>query len=186
MLAILSAISLALIFVLLNQRYNSSIIALIIMANVPLSLIGSVAALWIFGLPLSVSSMVGFITLTGISSRNGILKVSNYITMIARGAPFNDDTIIRGSLDRVAPVVLTALAAGCALIPLMFGVGEPGKEILSPVAVTIVGGLISATLLDALLTPILFKAFGPTAIRNLIRNDQLRSAGELETKEAVR
>ncbi|NDA45787.1 MAG: efflux RND transporter permease subunit [Alphaproteobacteria bacterium] len=185
MLAILSTISLGLIFVLLNQRYNSSIIALIIMANVPLSLIGSVAALWIFGLPISVSSMVGFITLTGISSRNGILKVSTYITMIARGAPFTDETIIRGSLDRVAPVVLTALSAGCALIPLMFGVGEPGTEILSPVAITIVGGLISATLLDALLTPVLFKYFGPSAVRNLIRNDQLQSAGELETKELV-
>jgi len=185
MLAILSSISLGLIFVLLNQRYNSSIIALIIMANVPLSLIGSVAALWIFGLPISVSSMVGFITLTGISSRNGILKVSTYITMIARGAPFNDETIIRGSLDRVAPVVLTALSAGCALIPLMFGVGEPGTEILSPVAITIVGGLISATLLDALLTPVLFKVFGPSAVRNLIRNDQLQSAGELETKELI-
>lgn len=180
-LAILSAISLGLIFVLLLQRYNSSIIALIIMANVPLSLIGSVAALWIFGLPLSVSSMVGFITLTGISSRNGILKVSNYITLIARGTPFNDDMIIRGSLDRVAPVVLTALSAGCALFPLMFGIGEAGKEILSPVAVTIVGGLISATLLDALLTPILFKAFGPLAVGNLIRKDQLRSAGDVET-----
>ncbi len=185
MLAILSTMSLALIFVLLNQRYNSSIIALIIMANVPLSLIGSVAALWIFGLPLSVSTMVGFVTLTGISSRNGILKVSTYITMIARGAPFNDATIIKGSLDRVAPVVMTALSAGCALIPLMFGVGEPGKEILSPVAITIVGGLVSATLLDALLTPVLFKAFGPSAIRNLIRNDQLVSAGELEAKETI-
>lgn len=185
MLAILSSISLGLIFVLLNQRYNSYVIALIIMANVPLSLIGSVAALWIFGLPISVSSMIGFITLTGISSRNGILKVSTYLTMIASGAPFNDETIIRGSLDRVAPVVLTALSAGCALIPLMFGIGEPGKEILSPVAITIVGGLISATLLDALLTPILFKFLGLSVVRKLVLTNQLQGTAELELKETI-
>ena len=105
--------------------------------------------------------------------------------MIASGAPFNDETIIRGSLDRVAPVVLTALSAGCALIPLMFGIGEPGKEILSPVAITIVGGLISATLLDALLTPILFKFLGLTVVQKLVLTNQLQGAAELELKETI-
>ena len=101
-------------------------------------------------------SMIGFITLIGISTRNGILKVSHYINlMLQEGETFGRKLVIRGSLERMPPVLMTALSAGLAVIPLILGGGEPGKEILSPVAVVIFGGLISATLFDAVLTPIL-------------------------------
>jgi HME family heavy-metal exporter len=160
-MGILSLASLLLIFLVLQSRYRSATLALIIMVNIPLALLGSIAALWVSGLPLSVASMMGFVTLAGISTRNGILKVSRYINLaLHEGAKFGPDLVMRGSLDRLAPVLLTALSAGLALTPLLFGAGEPGREILHPVAVTIFGGLASSTLFDAVLTPTLFLAFG--------------------------
>ena len=165
---LLSAISLALIFVVLYTRYQSGVLAMIIMANVPLALIGSVAALWIAGQTFSVASAIGFITLAGIATRNGILKVSHYINLVLfEGETFGRKMIIRGTLERLTPVLMTALAAGIALVPLMIGADEPGKEILSPVAITIFGGLISATLLDAFLTPVLFYLFGKKPLERL-------------------
>ena len=116
--------------------------ALIVMGNVPLALIGAVIALWLTGQPLSVASMVGFITLTGIAARNGILKISHYINLaLQEGMPFGRDLVVRGSLERLTPVLMTALAAGVALVPLLIDAATPGKEILHPVAVTIFGGL---------------------------------------------
>jgi HME family heavy-metal exporter len=160
-IGILSLASLLLIFLVLQSRYRSAVLVLIIMINIPLALIGSVVAVWIAGLPLSVASMMGFVTLAGISTRNGILKISRYINLaLHEGAKFGPDLVMRGSLDRLAPVLLTALSAGLALTPLLFGAGEPGREILHPVAVTIFGGLMSSTLFDAVLTPTLFLAFG--------------------------
>ncbi len=138
----------------LYSRYQSAVLALIIMGNVPLALIGSVAALWIADQSFSVASAIGFITLAGIATRNGILKISHYINLVLfEGETFGRKMIIRGTLERLTPVLMTALAAGIALVPLMIGADEPGKEILNPVAVTIFGGLVSATLLDAFLTP---------------------------------
>jgi HME family heavy-metal exporter len=157
----LSLLSLAMVFVVLYSRYQSPALALIIMGNIPLALIGSVIALNIAGQPLSVASMIGFITLAGISARNGILKVSHYINLaLYEGEQFGKDLVIRGSLERLTPVLMTALSAGLALIPLLIGADEPGREILHPVAVTIFGGLISATLIDTFLTPVLFLTFG--------------------------
>jgi hypothetical protein len=151
-IGILSALSLALIFAILYSRYRSAVLALIIMGSVPLALIGSVVALWIAGLPLSVASMVGFVTLTGIATRNGILKTSHYINLaLHEGVPFGPDLVIRGTLERLTPVLMTALSACVALFPLLIDASSPGKEILHPVAVTIFGGLISATILDAVL-----------------------------------
>jgi HME family heavy-metal exporter len=164
----LSLISLASIFVVLYSRYRSAVLALIIMGNVPLAFIGSVLALWIADQPLSVASMIGFITLTGISARNGILKISHYINLaLYEGERFGDQLIMRGSLERLTPVLMTALSAGLALVPLLYGADAPGKEILHPVAVTIFGGLISATLLDTLLTPIVFRKFGARPLQHL-------------------
>jgi heavy-metal exporter, HME family len=164
----LSLASLLLIFLVLQGRYRSAVLALIIMANIPLALIGSVAALWIAGLPLSVASMMGFVTLAGISTRNGILKISRYINLaLHEGARFRPDLVMHGSLERLAPVLLTALSAGLALTPLLSGAGEPGLEILHPVAVTIFGGLLSSTLFDAILTPTLFLAFGRKPLERL-------------------
>ena len=163
-----SLISLALIFAILYGRYRSAALALIVMGNIPLALIGSVVALWISGLPLSVASMMGFVTLAGISTRNGILKISRYINLaIHEGTKLGSELVMRGSLERFAPVLLTALSAGLALTPLLRDAGEPGREILHPVAVTIFGGLLSSTVLDAIVTPTLFFAFGQKTVERL-------------------
>ena len=165
----LSLVSFGLIFALLFSRYRSAVLALIVMAGVPMALVGSVIALWIAGLPLSVASMIGFVTLTGIASRNGILKISHYINLVLHeGETWGDAMIVRGTLERLTPVLMTALAAGLALTPLLINADAPGKEILHPVAVTIFGGLLSATLLDALVTPVLFRRFGRAALKRLI------------------
>lgn len=175
----LSLISLGAIFVVLYSRYRSAALALIVMGNVPLALIGSVVALWLAGQPLSVASMIGFITLTGISARNGILKISHYINLaLHEGEVFGEKLIVRGGLERLTPVLMTALSAGMALVPLLFGADAPGKEILHPVAVTIFGGLISATLLDTFLTPILFLNFGQRPLQALVELRETKSAAQ--------
>lgn len=168
-IGLLSLVSMGMIFAILYSRYRSTVCALIIMGSVPLALIGSVVALWLAGQPLSVASMIGFITLTGIAARNGILKISHYINLaIHENMPFGPDLIVRGSLERMTPVLMTALSAGVALVPLMIAADAPGKEILNPVAVTIFGGLISSTLLDAFLTPVLFLRYGRESLERLV------------------
>ncbi len=168
LIAGLSLVSLSLIFMVLYSRYKSTVLALIIMGNVPLALVGAIAALWIAGQPLSVASMIGFITLAGVATRNGILKVSHYLNLaLLEDERWGLALVIRGSLERLTPVLMTALSAGFALIPLMIGASEPGKEILHPVAVTIFGGLVTATLLDTFLTPLLFHRFGRPALERL-------------------
>jgi HME family heavy-metal exporter len=167
-IALLALVSLALIFFILYQRYGSAVLALIVMGNIPLALVGSVAALWIAGVPLSIASMIGFITLAGITARNGILKISHAINLAVReDVAFGPALIVRASLERLAPVLMTALSAGFALLPLLWGAGEPGREILHPVAVTIFGGLISATTLDLVLTPALLLLVGERPIARL-------------------
>jgi heavy-metal exporter, HME family len=173
----LSVVSLAFIFAILYSRYRSAIFTLIIMGSVPLALIGSVVALWVAGQPLSVASMIGFITLTGIATRNGILKTSHYINLALREQmPFGPELVVRGSLERLTPVLMTALAAGVALVPLLIDPAAPGKEILHPVAVTIFGGLISATALDTLLTPVLFLRYGRKPLERLLEAERQRAA----------
>ena len=170
-IGILSLLSLSLVFAILYNRYRSVLFALIVMGNVPLALIGAVIALWLAGQPLSVASMIGFITLTGIAARNGILKISHYINLaLQEGMPFGRDLVVRGSVERLTPVLMTALAAGVALVPLLIDAATPGKEILHPVAVTIFGGLISATLLDTFLTPVLFLRYGEKHLERLRRD----------------
>jgi CzcA family heavy metal efflux pump len=172
LIGVLSAVALLLIFVVLYSRYGSSVLALIIMGNVPLALIGGIAALWIAGQPFSLASAIGFITLAGVATRNGILKISHYINLaLFEGEPFGRELVTRGTLERLRPVLMTAISAGIAMVPLMIGADEPGKEILNPVAVTIFGGLISATLLDAFLTPVLFLQFGRKPLE-LLRDAQ--------------
>ena len=175
-IAALSSVSLLMVFAILYSRYRSAVLAMIIMGSVPLALIGSVVALWLAGQPLSVASMIGFITLTGIAARNGILKISHYINLaVQEGMPFGPELVVRGSLERMTPVLMTALSAGVALVPLMIDASAPGKEILHPVAVTIFGGLISATLLDAVLTPALFLRYGERPLRRLVAARQVSS-----------
>ncbi len=181
LIAGLSLMSLAMVFTVLYSRYRSAVLAAVIMGNVPLALIGSVVALWLSGQPLSVASMVGFITLTGISARNGILKVSHYINLVLHeNEAFGPDMVVRGSLERLTPVLMTAFSAGFALLPLMIGADAPGKEILHPVAIVIFGGLVSATLLDTLLTPVLFLKLGRNPVERLAASQE----GSLRPAEA--
>lgn len=169
LIAVLAAISLTMIFLVLYSRYRSTALTLIIMGNIPLALVGSVIALWISGQPLSVAALVGFITLTGISTRNGILKISHYINLCAfEGEAFGQKMIVRGSLERLTPVLMTALVAAFALVPLLVSADAPGKEVLHPVAVVIFGGLISSTLLDTLLTPLMFWRWGRAPLERLL------------------
>ena len=165
----LSLLSLSLIFLVLYSRYKSVVLSLMIMGNIPLALVGSVVALWLTDGVLSVASLVGFITLAGISTRNGILKISHYINLVAHeGERFGPEMIIRGSLERLTPVLMTALVAAFALTPLLLSAGEPGKEILYPVALVIFGGLISSTLLDTILTPVMFLLWGQRPLERLL------------------
>ncbi|MDO8788454.1 MAG: efflux RND transporter permease subunit [Sulfuritalea sp.] len=169
LIALLAAVSLTMIFMVLYSRYRSAALTFIIMGNIPLALIGSVIALWISGQPLSVATLVGFITLTGIATRNGILKISHYINLCAfEGETFGQQMIVRGSLERLTPVLMTALVAAFALLPLMLAADAPGKEVLHPVAVVIFGGLVSSTLLDSLLTPLMFWLWGEKPLQGLL------------------
>ncbi|NDB41279.1 MAG: efflux RND transporter permease subunit, partial [Betaproteobacteria bacterium] len=161
LIALLSVISVVLMFVVLYSRYKSVVLSGLIMVNIPLALVGAVLGLWLSGQPLSVAALIGFITLAGISVRNGILKVSHYINLMRfEGEAFNTQLILRGSLERLSPVLMTALVTAFALAPLLFEAERPGTEVLHPVAVVIFSGLISSTLLDTFLTPAMFWLFG--------------------------
>lgn len=161
LIGVLSVVSLVLMFVVLYSRYQSTTLSALIMVNIPLALVGAVIGLWLSGQPLSVAAMVGFITLAGISVRNGILKVSHYINLMRfEGEAFDHQMIVRGSLERLSPVLMTALVTAFALAPLLFEAELPGTEVLHPVAVVIFSGLISSTLLDTFLTPAMFWLFG--------------------------
>ncbi|KFI06784.1 efflux RND transporter permease subunit [Massilia sp. BSC265] len=169
LIAALALASLVMIFLVLYSRYRSSALALVIMANIPFALVGSVIAMWIADVSLSVASMVGFITLAGIATRNGILKISHYINLCKfEGERFGWPMIVRGSIERLTPVLMTALVAAFALTPLLLAADAPGKEILHPVAVVIFGGLVSSTLLDSLLTPLIFWKVGRRPLERLL------------------
>lgn len=169
LITLLATVSLTMVFMVLYSRYRSMALTMIIMGNIPLALIGSVVALWISGQPLSVAALVGFITLTGIATRNGILKISHYINLCSfEGEKFGRDMIVRGSLERLTPVLMTALVAAFALLPLLVSADAPGKEVLHPVAVVIFGGLVSSTLLDTLLTPLMFWLWGEKPLDRLL------------------
>lgn len=170
LITILGLFSFAGIFLVLYSHFKAWQIALQIMLNIPLALIGSVIAVILTGGVFSIATLVGFITLTGIASRNGIMMISHYIHLVEHeGETFNDKMIIRGSQERLVPVLMTALVAALALIPLTLDPTAPGKEILYPVAIVILGGLISSTLLDIIVTPVVFKRFGKKALENYFK-----------------
>jgi HME family heavy-metal exporter len=153
------------IFLVLFSHFRSWRIVAQIMLNIPLALIGSVVAVTLTGGTFSVATLVGFITLTGIASRNGIMMISHYIHLVEHEKEtFGRSMIIRGSLERLVPVLMTALVAALALIPLILDPQASGKEILYPVAVVILGGLISSTLMDMIVTPVVFHTFGKKAL----------------------
>jgi CzcA family heavy metal efflux pump len=158
-LAVLSLLSTAMIFLILFAEFRSARLAAVVMANLPLALIGGVAAVFLTGGVVSVASLVGFVTLFGIATRNGILLVSHYRQLLAEGVAFRE-AVVRGSLERLSPILMTALTAGLALIPLALGGGEPGNELQTPMAIVILGGLLSATALNMIVVPALYWLFG--------------------------
>ena len=161
MIGLLSLISLAAMFLALYTLFRSVNMALQVLAALPMAAIGAVAALVVTSQPLTVASMVGFISLSGIASRNGILLIAHYLHLVRyEGEKFTPEMIERAGKERLAPMLMTALTAGIALVPLVLASGQPGKEILYPVATVILGGLISSTLLDFFVHPALFWLFG--------------------------
>jgi len=167
---LLSLVSLACMFLALFTLFRSVNLSLQVLSALPMAAIGAVAALVVTQQSLTVASLVGFISLAGIASRNGILLIAHYLYLMKHeGEHFTESLIERAGKERLAPMLMTALCAGIALIPLTLAAGQPGKEILYPVATVIVGGLISSTLLDILVRPALFWLFGRNAARKYLR-----------------
>jgi CzcA family heavy metal efflux pump len=154
-LLITSLLAIMVIFVILFQEFKSGTLAGVILLNLPLALIGGVVAIRITSRVVSIPSIIGFITLFGIATRNGILLVSRYIQLRKEGLGLVD-TIIHGSADRLNPILMTALASSLALIPLAWGGDKPGNEIQSPMAIVILGGLVTSTLLNLFVVPAVY------------------------------
>jgi HME family heavy-metal exporter len=160
-IGLLSIASIACMFLALYTLFGSVNLSLQVLAALPMAAIGAVAALVLTGQSLTVASLVGFISLAGIASRNGILLIAHYLHLVEyEGEQFTPQMIERAGKERLAPMLMTALTAGIALVPLALAAGEPGKEILYPVATVIIGGLVSSTLLDFFVHPALFWCFG--------------------------
>ena len=156
--------------VLLYSYFRSLSLALQVMLNIPLALMGGLALTWMLINNISIATIVGFIAVGGVAARNGIMMIGHYLHLMEHeGEGFTRQMIVRGTLERLVPVLMTALSAGIALIPLLLAAHEPGKEILHPVAVVIVGGLVSSTLLDLMVTPAVFYLFGQKAALRYIQ-----------------
>lgn len=176
MILILSGVSIVGMFIVLMVLLPSARIVLQILNALPTAFIGGVLALVLTGQDLTVASLVGFISLGGIAVRNGILLVTHYIHLIREeGQDFSEETILRGSLERLAPVLMTALTAGIALIPLVIGGKEPGREILYPVATVILGGLFTSTFCEFLIHPGLFLRFSGKDATKIASSNELES-----------
>jgi CzcA family heavy metal efflux pump len=172
-IAILAAVSVVGMFVVLMLLYPSVRIVLQILNALPTAFIGGVLGLVLTGQSLTVASLVGFISLGGIAVRNGILLVTHYFHLMkVEREEFNEAMVLRGSLERLAPVLMTALTAGIGLLPLVWGGHEPGREILYPVATVILGGLVTSTFCEFLIHPGLFLAFSGRDAERLAKSGQ--------------
>ena len=172
-LVLLSLIVIVGIYLLLVMAFKSTKAAALVLVNLPLALIGGIWAVVLSGGTLSVGSLVGFITLFGISTRNGIMLVSHFKQMLEEGKPW-DEVIWQGSLDRLSPVLMTALCAALGVLPIAI-MGGAGRELEQPLAIVILGGMLSSTTLTLLLIPALFKLYGANAL-----NFQSSKKGEYE------
>ncbi|QDS97059.1 efflux RND transporter permease subunit [Adhaeretor mobilis] len=173
MIAILFAVSLVGMFLVLYKMFHSANLALQVMVALPMAFIGSVASLYLTDQTLTVASMVGFISLCGIASRNGILLINHYLHLVKyEGEGWTRDMVVHAGKDRLAPVLMTALTSGIGLVPLAMAAGEPGKEILYPVATVIIGGLVTSTLLEFLVRPALFWTVGISAAKQVVEAGQ--------------
>jgi CzcA family heavy metal efflux pump len=155
-----SIVAIAGIFLLLYIALKSVRSAFLVMANLPLALIGGVVMVFLSGGTLSIASLVGFITLFGIATRNGIMLISHYSHLMTEEGVGFRDAIVQGSMERLSPILMTALVTGVGLIPLALGVGEPGKEIQQPMAIVILGGIFTSTFLNMIVIPALYLKYG--------------------------
>lgn len=159
------------IFILIYSHFKSFFISIQIMLSIPLALIGSIVAIYLTDQTISIASLVAFIALCGIASRNGILMISHYLHLMKEeGQAFSKEMVLRGTLERLVPVLMTTISAMLGLLPLLLSQGEPGKEILYPVSVVIIGGLFSSTLLDMWVTPAVFYGYGRKSALEYIAN----------------
>jgi HME family heavy-metal exporter len=177
LIVVLFAASLFGMFLVLFTMFRSTNLALQVMVALPMAFIGSVAAIYITGQTLTVAAMVGFISLCGIASRNGILLINHYLHLVQfEGEDWTVEMIVRAGQERLAPVLMTALTSGIGLVPLALAAGEPGKEILYPVATVIIGGLVSCTLLEFFVRPALFWQFGLRAAQRVCAENRAEVA----------
>ncbi|MAT73093.1 MAG: CusA/CzcA family heavy metal efflux RND transporter [Planctomycetaceae bacterium] len=177
MIGILLTVSLVAVFLVLYKMFHSANLALQVMVALPMAFIGSVAALYVTGQTLTIASMVGFVSLCGIASRNGILLLNHYLHLVRHeGESWTRDMVVRAGKERLAPVLMTALTSGVGLVPLALAAGEPGKEILYPVATVIIGGLISCTVLEFLVRPALFWTTGLKSAQRVVAASDARVA----------
>jgi len=171
-IAIFSALVFVVIAFLLYGYFRSASLAAQVLLNIPLALMGGLALTWLLINNISIATLVGFIAVAGVAARNSIMMISHYLHLMKHeGEGFTREMVTRGTLERLVPVLMTALSAGIALIPLLLAAHEPGKEILHPVAVVIVGGLVSSTFLDLAVTPAVFWLFGRRAAEKALRLD---------------
>ncbi|HRH91762.1 MAG TPA: efflux RND transporter permease subunit, partial [Agitococcus sp.] len=160
-LLIMSVVVMAGIFLLLYLAFRSSRDALVVMLNLPLALIGGVIGMYLVGGLLSVATLIGFITLFGIATRNGVMLISHIRHLhLEEGVSSPREAVLRGAKERLIPILMTALAAGLALVPLALAAGQPGSEIQAPMAVVILFGLLSSTALNMFVVPALYLRFG--------------------------
>jgi CzcA family heavy metal efflux pump len=159
-LLLASLLAIGVIFLLLYQEFKNIRLAALILVNLPLALIGGILAVFFTSAVISIPSIIGFITLFGIATRNGILLVSNYQHLKEKGVPMSQ-RIIQGSTDRLNAILMTAITAGLALLPMIFNGDKPGNEIQSPMAIVILGGLLTSTLLNIYIIPILYHTQAP-------------------------
>ena len=165
-ITLLSILAIGGIFLLLYIALKSIRASLLVMANLPLALIGGVVMVFLSGGTLSVASLIGFITLFGIATRNGIMLISHYRHLMEEEQVGFRDAIVQGSMERLSPILMTALVTGVGLIPLAMGAGDPGREIQQPMAVVILGGIITSTFLNMIVIPALYLKYGSNEARN--------------------
>jgi len=179
---LLSIVAVAGIFLLLYIALKSIRSAILVMANLPLALIGGVIMVFLSGGTLSIASLVGFITLFGIATRNGIMLISHYSHLMTEEGVSFREAIVQGSMERLSPILMTALVTGVGLIPLALGVGEPGKEIQQPMAIVILGGIFTSTFLNMIVIPALYLKYGhaktPASARDYPHGRELAPSGD--------
>ena len=152
------AIAIVVIFLLLYKAFNSARASFLVLANLPLALIGGVLAIFLTGGVMSIPSLIGLISVFGIAARNGIILVTHYHNLRVEGLS-REEVVLQGSKDRLAPVLMTAAAAALGLLPLLFG-DIAGKELERPLAQVILGGLFTSTFLNMIVVPVLYSRYG--------------------------